>query len=93
MISKRNSRSSLSPSSWATLSFTLKTRLLSGPEMDMPTDLYAKDIGVWNFKKSAELTDAGRAPRQTANGSFIPLPKKESAIYGRSRSTATIPNN
>lgn len=29
--------------------------------MDMPTDLYAKDIGVWKFKVRAELIDVGRA--------------------------------
>lgn len=34
---------------------------MRGPEMDMPTDLYAKDMGVWEFTPRAELTDAGRA--------------------------------
>lgn len=33
---------------------------LGRPQMDMPTDLYAKDMGVWIFNVRAELTDAGR---------------------------------
>ncbi len=34
---------------------------MRGPEMGMPTDLYAKGLGVWEFNPRAELTDAGRA--------------------------------
>jgi len=40
---------------------------LGGSEMDMPTDLYSKGMGVWEFKTRAELTDAGRALWEEAN--------------------------
>lgn len=37
--------------------------VLSAADMssDQPSDLFAKGLGVWNFKERAELTDAGRA--------------------------------
>jgi len=37
--------------------------VLNAAEMStgQPSDLYAKNLGVWNFKERAELTDAGRA--------------------------------
>ena len=34
---------------------------MRGPDMSMPTDLYAKGMGQWEFSPRAELTDAGRA--------------------------------
>jgi hypothetical protein len=40
---------------------------LGRPEMNMPTDLYAKDMGVWIFDTRAELTDEGRALWKEAN--------------------------
>jgi len=34
---------------------------MRGPEMGMPSDLYEKGLGEWEFIPRAELTDAGRA--------------------------------
>lgn len=40
---------------------------LSGKEMGMPYELYAQNMGVWNFKVHTQITDKGRALWQNLN--------------------------